>query len=443
MPSRLRKEQALLAALLALFMCRALMASAIVPPWQGPDEPEHFILAALLTTGNEALSSSRPVLERQILESMARYRWWDPYEVPTPDPLPTLFRQIPRFTTGTYTQPVYYGLGAATLRTTRPADLEAAYWHLRALSVALAVIGLVCGWCGTRLLFGGTVAAGATAIAALHPQFLLAAMTVNPDALAIALGAFIWWQVARAVTGRRAGLSLLLVLVAAAALLVTKRSAVPVGAVALVTVATLMWISPGFRMTRRTVVMILAALGAGGVLLLLGWLSFAGPLADLPVYWRNTLRIRRPFGLTMIPEAVAYLKESIDYGWLRAGWMRFPAPDAWLWVARALTAAGLAGGTVLFVRSPALRRPMSIAALFVVVQAATVIGWGFLALASPQGRYVFPVLAPATALLWMGLMTLAPPRFSPYAAPVLVATLALLDVTGLILVLVPAHLPWA
>ena len=103
---------------------------------------------------------------------------------------------------------------------------------------------------------------------------------------------------------------------------------------------------------------------------------------------------------------------------------------------------GFLGAAALIARSPGLRRPMAIAWLFVVVQVATVIGWGFFTLASPQGRYLFPVIAPATALLWMGLTYATPARLRPYAAPALVSLLAVLDVTGFTTVMVPAYLPW-
>ena len=106
---------AFLVGLLALFVCRAVLASTIVPPWQGPDEPVHFAVTNLLTVPVGSAASERVDLERQILASMAKYRWWEPYDVPTPDPIPTRFDQIGRFGAISFAQPLYYGVGAVFL----------------------------------------------------------------------------------------------------------------------------------------------------------------------------------------------------------------------------------------------------------------------------------------------------------------------------------------
>src|SRR6185503_11917737 len=78
-------EGAVLAALLAVFLCRAALASAIVPPWQGPDEPTHFTL----TYGLTVPTAMHQRMEAGVLQSMVRHGWWDLYEDPPPDPLPS------------------------------------------------------------------------------------------------------------------------------------------------------------------------------------------------------------------------------------------------------------------------------------------------------------------------------------------------------------------
>ena len=68
-------DGAFLVGLLVLFVCRAVLASTIVPPWQGPDEPVHFAVTELLTVPVANLESERVDLESEILASMATYRW--------------------------------------------------------------------------------------------------------------------------------------------------------------------------------------------------------------------------------------------------------------------------------------------------------------------------------------------------------------------------------
>ncbi len=45
----IKNEKAVLGCLPVLFACRVVLASVVVPQWQGPDEPAHFIPAQQLT----------------------------------------------------------------------------------------------------------------------------------------------------------------------------------------------------------------------------------------------------------------------------------------------------------------------------------------------------------------------------------------------------------
>jgi hypothetical protein len=238
-------------------------------------------------------------------------------------------------------------------------------------------------------------------------------------------------------------MSLLLMIVIAAAALITKRNAAPFAALS--ALMALGWfVRPiTWRVTWRTAASISIVLIGVAIILL----RSAGTLEDvgtqLAAFWRGGLVVRRPPGQTTLLTALEYTRISVDYVWLVAGWLRFSAPEPWLWVVRTLTVAGFAGAGVLLIRSREMRLPLVIAWLFVFVQVAGVIGWGYFTLASPQGRYLFPVIGPATALLWLGLTQQAvPARLRPYAPPLLIALLALMDVTGVTTVLIPAYLPW-
>lgn len=425
-----------------MFICRAILASAIVPPWQGPDEPTHFSLTQRLALPDRGSEAERRTVEEQVLRSMGRHRWWEPYGGHTPDPIPTSFSQIIRLGIGTYAQPLYYSFGAGILRLTRPADVEAAYWRLRVASVVLSLATLAVGWAGTRLLFGAEVGIGAAAIAALHPQFLLSAIAVNPNALVNFWGAFMWWQAARLFSGRSPGMSRVLVIVAAAAALLTQRVAVPLAGVAAVLILVSLVGSTTAMMTRRNAFLAGTAMVVGAVILWAAQVAFQEQWTTLATYWRAALTVRRPSETATLSQALESVRISIDYVWLIGGWVRFPAPEPWLWVARVLTVAGFAGAGSLLFRWPLLRWPLSMAWLFVTVQVVVVIGLSFWTLASPQGRYLFPVLAPATALLWLGFTRASPAWLRPYAAPALIAILAVMDVTAFTTVLIPAYLPW-
>ena len=445
-------ERAAVVILLVMFVCRGLVASAIVPPWQAPDEPTHFALAAelalpaavrqtaearFLPDKSSLTDTVTSNIQRQVIESMAHHQWWEPYGRSTPDPLPMLFVEAGAISAGRLDQPLYYGLAALVLRLGGAADIEHAYWNLRLLSIALALTALVLGWAGTRLLFGPGVAVGAMAIAALHPQFLLSAISVNPDALVNAWGAFIWWQAARVMTDRQRALSLILLVIGAAAALLTKRSAAPLTLLALCFAASL-FVSHAWRMDRRQLLV--------GVAWLVGVIAAGLLLTDiesrLVAIVSSTFVMRWPIEQATPRIMLEYLRVAIDYAWLEAGWQRFSAPEPWLWVARALTLAGAAGAALCAIRAPRqLRGRLLLAWAFVIVQVAAIVGPGFWSLAAPQGRYLFVVLAPMTALLWVGIERVCPARWRTYAGPALIGTLAIMDATGFATVLVPAYVP--
>ena len=448
-------ERALLVCVITLFVCRAAFVSTIVPPWQGPDEPNHFALSKLLTmpigawqqnTVNSTQVEQVNVaqVEREVLRSMARHRWWEHrYSLPTPDPLPTSFAAVGQgqnLGVGTYAQPLYYGIGAAVLRITRPQDLDASYWHLRMLSVVFGIATLALGWAGTRLLFDPVVAIGSTAVTALHPQFLLTALTVNPDALIILCGAFIWWQVARISRQQKSAFSVALVLVVGGAALLTKRSALPI--VAAGVLVSLVFVLMQTRVINRRQMQLaaVAAIVVAGVLfLVVQFTSLDDSLTGLMTFWSTALTNRRPLEETALGTFLRIVPTSVDNFWLVASWSRFPAPEPWFWIVRMLTVAGVAGAVGLLVQSSGRRRELCVAWLFVMLQVTAVYVASYQNYIVPHGRLLFPVIAPAAVIFWTGVMWAVPTSIRRHAAPLLVTVVAALDLTVLTLRLVPVY----
>lgn len=430
-------EGTLLACLLTLFLCRAGIASAIVPPWQGPDEPIHFGLTRLLAM--EDGTTQQANLEQRVIQSMARHRWWEPYREITPDPLPRSFYVMGgRLGGGTYDQPLYYGLGAFILRLAQPVDLEAAYRILQALNVVLIAAALVFGWVGTRLLFDSLTAAGATALAVLSPQFLLTALTVSPDALVILLGAAIWWLAARIVRGHRRGFSIALLVIGAVAALMTKRSAIPLAAVAgIVTFATIGAYTR--RLSRPSVVAgSLALLVAAGTLML-AWQLYHDNFRRLVAFWWTGLNFRRGPEEMTVASLLRMIPQSIDHAWLTVSIARLQAPETWLWIARVLTVGGFAGAAVLMARRQAWARHLWLPWIFVAFQMAAVYAIAIRNVVLPEARFIFPVFAPAFALMWTGWIWLVPAPIRPRAPILLIASVAILDVTAFTIALIPAY----
>lgn len=434
MLSAVPSERAVLAALLVLFVCRAALVSTIVPPWQDPDSPTHFVLVRRLAMEDPPRAAVER-LEAEVIASMAQYRWWEPYEQATPDPLPTSFRDMD-FGRGTYDQPLYYALGHAALRMTAPPTLADAYWHLRVLSIGISTATLAMGWAGTRLLFGPSAALGALAVAVLFPQFVLAGIAVNPNVLAAFFGALAWWQVGRVARGRQVELSLALTVAAAVAALFTKRSAIPFAAGALVVgLALFARQVPRWKGSARRLVAtagVIAPLAIGAIMML--------QTEGLVAYWIRTVNLVREIQNPVTP--LEYTLASIDHTWFVAGWHRFLAPEGWRAAARVLTVVALAGAVVRTVERSPQRPFLAIAWVLVTAQILVVLAAGYWGFSVPHGRYAETVLAPMAALMWLGVPRLMPPAIRPYAGPALVAVLGVMNVSLVTRVLIPAYLPW-
>lgn len=434
---RFGHERVVLACLLAVFLCRAAVANVVVPPWQGSDEPGHFAVAYGLTLPTDMQQR----VEAGVIASMLRHGWWDYRSDPPPDPLPTSFQATPGVGGGLLVQPLYYSLGALVLSGSGPADLEAAYVHLRVLGVFLAVVTLVAGWAGSRLLFGPQIAAGATAIAAFHPQFLLASIAVNADVLLNAWGAFVWWQAARVVTGRRRDFSMALMLIGAVAALFTKRIGMVLVGVAAVVVVSSLLANQKWRWRWRDAVLVAATVAiAAAVVLVLG-LVFEEPANQLRLYWADVFAVRRTVESATLAESLRFVRMTVDYFWLIAGWLRFQPPEAWIWVARILTLAAIVGIAFVMIESPSDRPRMSFALLFTIAQLGSMLVAVFwIAPSAPQARYMFPAFIPITVLLYVGWHRTVAIAFPQHWPALLVVVLVLLDVTGFAMVHIPAYI---
>lgn len=430
----------------ALLICHFVLSLALIPPWQQPDEPT-FVAWAEWQRAQflEPNPGPDPGREGEIIQSMARYSWWEHRRVNghPPNPLPNDFR-----TTGTGTAaaapgrpPGYPWTAGGYLTAFPPLSIEGDLYLLRAMSALLGVLTLWVAWLAARESLDALGGATVTAMLALHPQFTIVSTSAASDALANLLAALAWWQVARIVRGRTVTLSVAVMWCAILAAAIVDRMAVPVVVTAGLASIVALWARLGA--TRASLVMIALA----ALLTVAAWNAPWAPgilQESLQSYqWGRLFSVSfAPAALTwdLFSGFTAFMHQS---WWFSLGWGRYAPPSWWIGPLTMLTLVA-AGGIVrqLFARTVVDGSTRGIIALALVTLAAQAgaVYWMYYRFANgSQGKSLFPALVPTLLLLWVGVATWVPERFRAAAAVALVAVIALFDLSVWTLVAIPAY----
>ncbi len=140
----------LLRYLLPLAFLHGLLYLALVPPWQHYDEPTHFEyarLVALLERRPERHETDRAT-EREIADSMYRFRFWSPGVRPD-----FLGPQGPDIgVTQRVHPPLYYALVAVPVRWLRYLSVETQLYATRSVALGLYLLIIVVAWRVSTLL---------------------------------------------------------------------------------------------------------------------------------------------------------------------------------------------------------------------------------------------------------------------------------------------------
>jgi len=439
---RLDPTGALVVAALSVFAVRAVLLLAVIPPWQQPDEPAHVSMAAVARSWSLQEEMADVGRQSEILRSLARYDWWRYYEAEAPVPVPRVFSEAgPTLRSDPmvayrFRNPYYRTVGFL-LAQLPSLTVEQTLHLMRGASAFFGLLTLLAAWRGARLCLGAEGGAGVTALLALHSQFAVVATTAGPDAAVNLLGACVWWQVAAA--ARRCSVvpvaSLLLAGLAAAMI---DRAGEPLALTACLAAAVLT-LAPGSGLGRP----IKAAL-AGAAVLTLGTAWWQRPFLS----WALLSDLDRlqsyltPVNWGYLPRFLSLLFQS---WWASYGWLKYLPP--WWWLTVALMVSGTAAlGLARVIRhrvAPieawrARRNWLAVALVGFIVQVLAVFWAFFREETAAQGRYLLPWLVPTLLLLWVGVEARLSTRLRPYAGVGLVALFALLDVTALGFVALPA-----
>jgi uncharacterized membrane protein YfcA len=426
-----------------------LLALALIPPWQQPDEHRHVALAELHRTRIALLDvSSDPAWEGEILRSMARYDWWEhrvrrgeaPFIIP--NNFDSAGPHVGGSDSGVSRPPIYFVIFSRLLSWLPRLPVVEDLYILRAISAVFGMLTLWVAWLGARECLGTLGGTTVAVLLALHPQFAIVSTAAAADGMVNLFGACMWWQTTLVIRRTQFLLPLAGVWCAAIAASAADRMGVPLLLVAfVVSVAVVRLKRP--PLARRAIFTVLATAAFAVVLL-------GGAIWTLETFG-ETFGLRSSFSQSwlLVPEAktwdfftrfTSFVHQS---WWFSLGWVRYAPPTWWIAIVVALTAIAAVGiGQRLFRdREPDAQTRMLVAlAVIALVVQASAVYWTYFRLGGgAQGKSLFPVLVPCLVLLWAGIETWVPPSRRVHAAAALVALLALLDAAAWTLVAIPAY----
>jgi hypothetical protein len=166
-----------------------VLYSAVIPPWQGPDEPKHYEYIRLLYENRRLVSqvdTSLP-LQREIIASMREYDFWRFGYSQVPEAAADSFRSMwwPA-DTELDRPPLYCILGAAFYSLVAHQPIVTQLYILRLVSVLLGVLTVLVAFLTIRELFPDDklLSAGVLAFIVFLPMFTHITSSILNDSLA-------------------------------------------------------------------------------------------------------------------------------------------------------------------------------------------------------------------------------------------------------------------
>jgi hypothetical protein len=457
-----RHSNRILALLLALSLIRGVLYSAIIPPWQTPDEPDHFQYVAFLAryhrppTRQDIAADEWP--QTQVYASMQAFNFWALRAHTLPPPV-----LEEEYRAAVSHPPLYYLLGAFLLTPFTRCDLITQLQVMRLGSVLLGTLTVLVAYLTAQALFPEDASwqLAIPAFVTFLPMHTFITSSVNNDSLAELLASLVIYSLLRIlkagpswrrVTGV-ACLSLLGIL--------TKRTTTFTIPLAILTIINTwgFWSSVGrdaippyslnnrhglnlqvllirfclkAKSRKRFVwLLIISAIGLG----LWALISYS-PSFIL----HSLLSILHPSS----PIALSFLLTFASF-WADFGWMNVPLDLGWYAALAVLSLLALCGLGLFAIRVMRGTEPLKtwqrqallMLLLAIVLIFAQTFGLIIARGIHQQGRYLFPALIPLAVFFTLGLREWVPVRHRGFFPLALVLGMFVLDSVSLCCYIIP------
>jgi len=452
--------------LIALGVVRALLYSAVIPPWQGPDEPQHFEYVRLLYEKRRLLDwgDNIPAVEQEIIASMERFDYWQTGRYVQRG---TSFNEIwDTYGHDLQQPPLSYLLYLGPLLIA-PGDIALQLYLMRLLSVLLSLVVIVAALIIANKLWGThpTLSWAIPVFIVFLPTYTAMSGTVNNDHLAEAAVSLVlvFWVLAfkQGLSIPKIGALIVFSLIG----MLAKRTAVVLLPVHVIAVIIYFRLHHPRMFSRRNVIL---ALGVGALVLSiviwlgstgLAWLSQHDPTVAewlLKIYLflpskNYPLSLDHPyFSSEALRLYVHYARFLFETFWGRFALLQVKWPPALYVLAAILSLLALTGlvlpGRRRLRQDDPLQAWQSATLLFFVFSTATMIAlvyvneirrwdiqWG----GWPQARYLFLTLVPIATLFVQGWSEMVPQRHRSAWVVALVGLLILLDTFSITCLIIP------
>jgi hypothetical protein len=407
---------------LVLLFCGSagILFNFLIPPFQNPDETEHFGLILTYSLGPE----KKAYIEKEIIQLIDSSSWWRFVGLGRPPVLPDSFMKMDFLSFRNFRDrvggaTVYHYLLGKIQKVFFKGGILSFYYLCRLISIGLMTASLFLVYLSFKKLSGLTTRliflASFFSILFL-PQLMTISVSVNPDGLSFFLSALFFFAFFSLVT-KNSGIRYLLVLFLAAGLSFFADRSVFFLVIMLV-LAPFFWIKKKSLKHDLGLMLIFSLVS----ILVVAWIAWYLPapfydnLAALPSF-----ALAKPSAATGLVALSTFGKSFllflVDSFFLKFGWMAFSAERIFYYLLHTFVLLSLLGILIYLgkYRQLGAKKPNSplsnplipkLILFFAMAVGLQVLGVWLPCRSKnilPQGRYLYPAIIPIVFLFWLGI----------------------------------------